>query len=191
MRILCFGDSNTYGYDPRSFLGGRYPPQFRWVDILAEKTGHEIVNGGENGREIPRRPGEVSRFLDLLSRTQAEQVTLLLGGNDLLQGAGADEVGARMERFVTQIPLPAERILLIAPPPVTWGAWVTEERLLTDSLRLSEIYKEVAHRSGIAYANAGEWGVTLTFDGVHFDEQGHLAFARKLFELLGKAENKG
>ena len=32
-RVLCFGDSNTYGYDPRSFFGGRYPG--RWTDLLA------------------------------------------------------------------------------------------------------------------------------------------------------------
>ena len=24
MKILCFGDSNTYGYDPRGYFGGRY-----------------------------------------------------------------------------------------------------------------------------------------------------------------------
>ena len=24
MNVICFGDSNTYGYDPRSYLGGRY-----------------------------------------------------------------------------------------------------------------------------------------------------------------------
>ena len=23
MNVICFGDSNTYGYDPRSYLGGR------------------------------------------------------------------------------------------------------------------------------------------------------------------------
>ena len=26
-RILCFGDSNTYGYDPRSYFGSQYPAQ--------------------------------------------------------------------------------------------------------------------------------------------------------------------
>ena len=36
MRLICFGDSNTYGYDPRSFFGGRYPG--RWTDLLAENT---------------------------------------------------------------------------------------------------------------------------------------------------------
>ena len=38
MNVICFGDSNTYGYDPRSYLGGRYDPDSRWVDILAEKN---------------------------------------------------------------------------------------------------------------------------------------------------------
>ena len=28
-RILCFGDSNTYGYDPRSCFGPQYPVNVR------------------------------------------------------------------------------------------------------------------------------------------------------------------
>ena len=33
MRILCFGDSNTYGYDPRGFFADRYEARDRWVDL--------------------------------------------------------------------------------------------------------------------------------------------------------------
>ena len=40
MKLLCFGDSNTYGYDPRSYLGDRYPSSIRWVDKLA----FQIIN---------------------------------------------------------------------------------------------------------------------------------------------------
>ena len=39
MRVMCLGDSNTYGFDPRSYIGDRYPAECRWVDILAAKTG--------------------------------------------------------------------------------------------------------------------------------------------------------
>ena len=39
MKILCFGDSNTYGYGPRFFFGSQYPPRHRWVDLLAGKLG--------------------------------------------------------------------------------------------------------------------------------------------------------
>ena len=35
MNVLCFGDSNTYGYDPRGYFGGRYDAGSRWVDLLA------------------------------------------------------------------------------------------------------------------------------------------------------------
>ena len=42
MRMLCYGDSNTYGYDPRGFFGDRYPAECRWVDILAQKLKWKI-----------------------------------------------------------------------------------------------------------------------------------------------------
>lgn len=46
MKVICYGDSNTYGYDPSGWLGGRYSMDDRWVDILARRTGWEILNGG-------------------------------------------------------------------------------------------------------------------------------------------------
>ena len=53
MKVICFGDSNTYGHDPRSWLGGRYDADSRWVDLLAAGTGWTVRNLGQNGREIP------------------------------------------------------------------------------------------------------------------------------------------
>ena len=67
MKILCFGDSNTYGYDPRSYFGGQYPAQNRWVDLLARNWTARPLARGENGREIPRREGELQRFDLMLS----------------------------------------------------------------------------------------------------------------------------
>ena len=65
MRMLCYGDSNTYGYDPRGFVGDRYPAECRWVNILAQQTGWEIRNEGQNSREIPSRPFQCCRLYDL------------------------------------------------------------------------------------------------------------------------------
>ena len=53
MNVICFGDSNTYGYDPRCYFGGRYDADSRWVDILATETGWTVYNMGQNGQEIP------------------------------------------------------------------------------------------------------------------------------------------
>ena len=51
-RVLCFGDSNTYGYDPRSYIGERYPESVRWTALL-NATGWVVTNEGKNGRCIP------------------------------------------------------------------------------------------------------------------------------------------
>ena len=79
MYVICFGDSNTYGYDPRSWLGGRYDSDSRWVDILAAKTGWAVQNMGVNGREIPQTTPDISPDVDLL--------IVMLGSNDLFKAA--------------------------------------------------------------------------------------------------------
>lgn len=54
MNVICFGDSNTFGFDPRSCFGDRY--DLPWVDILSEETKWKIHNQGVNGQEIPVAP---------------------------------------------------------------------------------------------------------------------------------------
>lgn len=78
MNVICFGDSNTYGYDPRSYFGGRYEADSRWVDILVAETGWTIRNMGHNGREIPTSAPPFPADTDLL--------IVMLGTNNLLQG---------------------------------------------------------------------------------------------------------
>lgn len=184
MKLLCFGDSNTYGYDPRSCFGGRYGAESRWPDLLAHASGWEVVNEGENGREIPRRESDLTRFGACLRRCRPDLLLIMLGGNDLLQGASAGETQERMEAFLRRIDMEPSRIVLIAPPPMQPGAWITEARLLTDSAALADAYRAVAQRLSAAFLDAGEWGVSLTFDGVHFTEEGHRAFAEKLYAAL-------
>lgn len=48
MNVICFGDSNTYGYDPRGYFGGLYDVDGRWGDILAMETGWTISNMGQH-----------------------------------------------------------------------------------------------------------------------------------------------
>lgn len=189
MTILCFGDSNTYGYDPRSYLGSRYPAQSRWVDLLAEKLGCRVLNAGENGREIPCREGDLLSFDRMLNEEKPiDLLTIMLGGNDLLQGNTVEVVINRMEQFLERIDLEKSKILLIGPPPVQHGTWVPTQALVDASAALSHKYKTLAERLGVGFADAGEWGVSLTFDGVHFTEEGHRAFAEGLYNAIAGEE---
>ena len=97
MKVICFGDSNTYGYDPRGYFGGRYDADSRWVDILATENGWIISNIGQNGREIPSAAPAFPADTDLL--------IVMLGTNDLLQGRSPEQAAERLERFLSGIPL--------------------------------------------------------------------------------------
>lgn len=180
MRILCFGDSNTYGYDPRGFFGGRYDAEDRWVDLLAQHTGHECVNAGANGREIPRNP----YALRLLAECDPDIFLVMLGTNDLLQGASAREAAARMEAFLTAMLPHCAKILLVSPPPLARGAWVDADALVEESRRLAEAYRLLAEKLGIPFADTRDWKIPLSYDGVHFTEEGHRLFASHLKTLL-------
>ena len=172
MKIICYGDSNTYGYDPRSYIWARYPAESRWVDLLAKRTGWEVVNRGMNGRKIPGQGIAVPNGMDLL--------IVMLGTNDLLQGADANTVAARMEAFLSSLTLSRDKILLIAPPPMLPSVWVISRRLTDASLQLGDRYRAIARRLGLHFADAAKWNIELCFDGVHFTERGHRAFAEGL-----------
>ena len=186
MKVLCYGDSNTYGYDPRGFFGDRYPKENRWVDILAQRTGWRIQNEGQNGREIPSRPFQYQRAGELLAQSPPDIFAIMLGTNDLLRGYSAEASCSRMEAFLRYLQPKCGRLLLIAPPPMKRGAWVTEENLIAESVKLAESYQALSQKLGIAFVNAGQWNVPLTFDGVHFTEAGHHAFAEGLYTYLTK-----
>lgn len=191
---MCYGDSNTYGYDPRSLLGEQYPESVRWTALLRSQ-GWEVFNAGQNGRSIPQSSREIETLIQTIRRHEPDITTVMLGTNDLLQspGVSASECAERMEQFLRVLfkQAPPCRFLLIAPPPMTLGAWVDDPNLVESSRHLSEHYQKVAQTLGIAFADAGDWNVELAHDGVHFSERGHWAFfsgiRRRLLKLEGDA----
>lgn len=176
MRLVCFGDSNTRGYDPRSYLGSLYDRENRWVDILGDSTGCDVLNWGDNGREVPKTAVSFPEDAQLL--------IVMLGTSNLLQGMSVEETARRMEGFISGLSLEREKLLLIAPPPMVPGQWVQSAELIQASKDLARAYGELAERLGIFFADAGLWDVSMAYDGVHFTEQGHRAFARGLLKVL-------
>ena len=181
MRILCFGDSNTYGYDPRGFFGDRYGVGDRWVDLLAKQTGHETINAGANGREIPRNPYALRL---LREHVPVDIFLVMLGTNDLLQGASAKDTSTRMENFLNPLFPHCKQFLLVAPPPMKRGAWVPTDELVAESIRLAEEYQLLAEKLNIPFVETRHWNIELTFDGVHFTEEGHHTVANHLMEVI-------
>ena len=176
MTIICFGNSNTYGYDPRSWFGGRYDADSRWVDILAAETGWTVCNMGQSGWETPATAPAFPEDTDLL--------IVMLGTNDLLQGKSPEQAAEKLEHFLSEITLPRGKLLLIAPPPMTLGEWVPSPQFIDASKAFTQSCRELTERMGVRFVDAGEWDIHLAYDGVHFTEQGHKSFAAGLLEEL-------
>ena len=138
MKILCIGDSNTYGYDPRSYLGSRYPEEVRWTDRL---DNHEVINCGVNGMTVP---GQHSRFISQIRTNGPDLVIVMLGTNDLFKGLSAEQITDRMERFLDSICSAGRPVMLISPPVLQYGEWVLDDELVEESEDLGALYKELA-----------------------------------------------
>lgn len=146
------------------------------MDILAVENGWTIFNMGQNGREIPATVPAFPADTDLL--------IVMLGTNDLLLGRSPEQAAERLERFLSGISLDRNKILLVAPPPMAMGEWVPRPQLIDDSRTFAQLCQTLAERLGDRFADAGKWDIPLAYDGVHFTEQGHKAFAAGLLEEL-------
>ena len=187
MKILCYGDSNTYGYDGTDPFGGRLPEQVRWPELLGRSLGCECLNCGLNGRRVPHYPRSIETDLRLLSRAlSGDLIIVMLGTNDCFRGISAMQIAERMDRFLDSIIGAAKQILLISPPVLRCDDWVQDDDMFEESQDLGEQYRELADRKGCLFADSEEWDIEMAFDGVHFSPEGHEVFAQKLEEILNE-----
>lgn len=196
--IICYGDSNTYGFDPSSIMAGRYSYWKRWTGILKEKTGVIIRNHGVNGRCIPHTASQIKFACEQLNDWILEEepvwLWIMLGTNDLLEEKrfGAEETANRMKEFLSILreePPVRDgkiRLRLISPPYMEYGAWVNEDRLYQESRRLGVAYQKIAEELQIDFTCTDDWGIDVVFDGVHFSVKGHAKFAKMIANTAKK-----
>ena len=200
-KVFFYGDSNTYGYDPAFYTGGRYPRRSRWTTLLAERLEGtwEVAADGMPGRMIPRAGRGADMVLDSWrAEMPVDLFAVMLGTNDLLsmRTPDASAVAAKMENLIhgAQESL-AAKILLIAPPqirftdpsctqPFVQGTQTYARQCLEQSTVLAQYYKDVAARCGIFYADASSWDLALAFDGVHLSLEANAVFARELEKVI-------
>jgi len=204
--ILCFGDSNTWGYDPDT--QERFPRDVRWPGRLQAALGEEwhVVEEGLSGRtatlDSPVALGRngLSYLLPCLhSHAPLDAVLIALGTNDLAErySLTATDV-ARASALLAHVvstseagvaggaPLP----ILVCPPRV--GETTFEEDWVgapAKSAVLPERFRAVAEECGFDLIDFGEVTRFSDVDGIHLDASGHAAVAqlveRELRRLFG------
>ena len=188
--MLCYGDSNTYGYFPNGMYGDRYTEDVRWTGLI-EKEGFTVINEGLCGRRIPASPHRIDAFVERMNAGTAPDVLMImLGGNDLIQDddAAPETVAARMDHFLAELKrirwFDPSHTLLCAPALLKPGSWVSGPEMLEKSGRLGSLYAEAARKHGIVFADPSLWDIGKVSDGVHYTAEGHRTFARNLLPVL-------
>ncbi len=185
LRIACYGASNTYGYDPRSYLGDRYEADARWPECLAALTGCTVLNWGENGRELPHSPQEYAALHQLLTAVAPVDLLVIdLGINDLLRGypPSAQRVAERLEGLLLWLGRkhPTLRPLVLTPS----GLDIPDGRRMAAFSALAPAFAEVGRRLQVPVLCTTAWALPLSYDGIHLSEEGQRQLARLLCNSL-------
>ncbi len=206
--ILCYGDSNTWGSDPRT--GERFPEEVRWPGVLRRSigAGYEVIEEGLPGRttvwedpiEGSHKDGRAYLFPCLESHRPLDLVTLMLGTNDLKErfSVSASDI-AQSAASLAEIVLRsgcgsdggAPQVLLISPPPVGKLTDYAEmfEGAEEKSREFAGHYRRFAEQSGCGFLDASEVMVSSDIDGIHFEAGEHRklgeAVAVRIEEMLG------
>lgn len=210
--ILCYGDSNTWGFDFTT--GGRIPYGLRWPNILQRRLGdgYRVVDEGVNGRttaeddptdDFPEvKNGKKGLIYSLRSHCPLNLVILMLGTNDLKTGffSGVDRIArnvgdltdlARSELGAMQGREPD--ILIAAPMPL--GETIESspfcgvfggKRALAPSVELASALRREAERKVCYFLDAGAVAKPNPTDAVHFSREGHRLFAEAVEQEVRK-----
>ena len=200
-RILCYGDSNTYGYDPRGLLALRYPTADIWTSVAEQllEGEFEITNQGFNGRELPTERDH-RLILEMMSDLRRYDLFVtMLGTNDILlvRDPDAETAIRKMEDYLFFLEEVLDRRaedwrftpLLIAPPYIKEG-FMGGESYHQECIRMNEGFRRLAEEHGAWFFDAADWKIDLAFDHVHFSPKGHRAFAKRFASELALYLNR-
>ncbi len=208
-RILCYGDSNTWGHTPGT--GARYPEGVRWTSILSQKLSDTcvVLEDGINGRTtvfddyyLPCRNGKSGLGYALLAHKPLDVLVLSLGTNDLkyvgalASSKGVDQLlrlcsqaSACFDNGSSPVFAPDAKILVVSPirlhpeiaqrNPTSSIAAKYEE-----SIRFSACFREVARKWGAEFLDAAQVAEPSIADCIHMDASSHARLAEAIAQKL-------
>lgn len=206
--IVCYGDSNTHGYNPQN--AGRYAYETRWPGQLQKLLGREayyVIEEGLNSRTTVNTDAcydDNKSGVDLLpaiikTHMPVDLLIIMLGSNDMKQRfhMEAAEIARGAALLIsTAKTVSASKspdgtpchILLVAPPPITQslrdGSCYCEfgDRAIRISAALSGWYERVAKSQKVEFLDAAKLVTPSDIDGLHLTPEGHTILANAIAE---------
>ncbi|MDD2217391.1 MAG: GDSL-type esterase/lipase family protein [Eubacteriales bacterium] len=207
-RIVCYGDSNTWGWIPMS--GERYDETIRWPARLREILGddYEIEEEGLPGRTTmfedpicPHCDGYAYMPGCLLTNAPIDLLVFMLGTNDFqMHFSSSPEVTARTIRFmlesVRNMPITRDGaklpILLLCPASISEHRFgyqpsdLVSQKNIDDSKALAANLAEMAQLLECEYLDLNEHVKVSERDGIHFEPDAHVKISAIVAERIKK-----
>ena len=210
-RILCYGDSNTWGHNPEPCGNNfRYGDNERWTGVLQRMLDGQakIIEEGLCGRTImyddPVADRNGSRFLNccIQSHQPLDLVIFMLGTNDIrhIFTPSVKEIAMGMDNLVKMVRNPqaywvgkVPEVLVIVPAPVRdeiagsefYGMY--DEESVRKSKALGKEYEKIfADVSGVTLLDAGTVAEVSVKDCIHLTGEGHRALGEAAAERVKK-----
>ena len=208
-RVLCYGDSNTWGYVPG--LGVRHPEDVRWTGVAAKLLGpdYRIIEEGMNGRTTAFddpyydfRNGKRGLGYALCAHAPLDLVVVGLGSNDLKftdaigSSKGLQELlrlirnaSACYPDSISEIFPNGTKILVVSPihlhPEVDrQGPEFDFYGKYEQSCLFAKYFQPAAELYHAAFLDAAAYAAASPTDGVHMEPEGHRALGKAIAKKI-------
>ena len=201
-KILCFGDSNTWGTTPYS--QPRYNENERWTALLqtALIDSHEIIEAGQANRTLINNPpfsgskSGIQYLQPLLALHSPDLIIIMLGTNDLKYkfdllpqhiALGASNLIEQVHLFNKENQTDA-KVLLLCPPPIYEVGSYTKiyKSGHKKSKALAQAYLAVSQKLNCEFYDVGEVVQACKKEGVHWPVKQHKKLTIALIPIIHK-----
>lgn len=198
-KILCFGDSNTFGFIPAT--GKRYDKKTRWTGILQELAGcdYEVIEAGCNNRTgfSDNPSGKMFTGYKILPDYLSQDmnfVILQIGLNDLQfqYDFSVEKFETGLEKLLDIVNDKSEhaKVILIAPSLIgenihkSYFSTMFDEISVEKSKKLPQIYKDVAKKRECLFIDLNQIATVSDIDGLHYEASEHKKIAEAIYPLI-------
>ena len=194
-KILCYGDSNTWGYIP---LGKhtRYSRKIRYPKALQSLLGkgYKVYEEGLCSRCISnsyadksiKYNGNLDFKVTFPKYLPLDCVVIFLGTNDMKDNFSftSKDAANALEEYIKYIKGISNNIeiIIIAPPIIIKSTFADYENAYAKSLNFEKDYKEVVDKYNLKFVSTSD--LEIGKDGIHLTKEDHLNLAKKLASLI-------
>ncbi|MGE1062364.1 GDSL-type esterase/lipase family protein [Megasphaera paucivorans] len=186
MKLVCVGDSLTYGYG--------VPSPCSWISLLREWSGWHIINSGSCGETTAEMRRRFSRNIVMMP----DLIFIMGGSNDILLNVSLHEIEENILAMIISAHMANMRVILGTPPRTKMESSVFGWQKRDDVGRHNEMltmYRQwiitQSEKAGIPYVDfyealqaADEQDIQVYVDGIHPNIAGYKILAQTAWNIL-------